>query len=452
VARRYLAIPVAAAFAAVVMLSPISSFVRYVMPEPMYFFGFWLVVLVVVSALDKSPLFSATAGGALIGALSLVKPHALALTLGIGVFFLLRARLRTHGAIVAAALFLTYYVVRIVLAYLLTGEWMWSVAGSSYAGMLSGYHIDLFATAYNVIGHVSAIITLVAVPLAVTLVVVVRRRFVQTGETDSPVIQRLLDLGLLACCILVAMVTMTIYFQQSVHQISPETERITRLYGRYYIYVLPLFVLVTMGLWWNGFELPKLLPRWAVVTLCGAMVVAAAAVVLIFETGPVDFPDLALASHRLLFAPIVLLVVALILSYYGWGRIETTNLIIGMTIWWAAIGLVTSARLIVSPSFFTLKGPVDAAFFDPMDRSGLRRLVGRGDGIIIGSPTSDVDVYRTMFYLRSLSAGRIAPSGSEIRDDDFPEGARWAVVLVGVRYIGSSQVTQNGALSIVWRQ
>lgn len=456
VARRYLAIPVAAAFAAVVMLSPISSFVRYVMPEPMYFFGFWLVVLVVVSALDKSPLFSATAGGALIGALSLIKPHALSLTLGIGAFFLLRDRLRMHGAIAAAVLFLAYYVVRIVLAYLLTGEWMWSVSGLTYAGMLSGYHIDLLATAYNLIGHVSAIVTLVAVPLAITLVVVVRRRFMQTGETDNPAIQRLLDLGLLACCILVAMVAMTIYFSQSVYQISPETERITRLHGRYYVYVLPLFVLVTMGLWWNGFELSKLLPRWAIVILCGAMVVAAAAVVLIFETGPVDFPDLTLAAgHRLPFAAMALPVVALILSCYGWARVGTTNLIIGATIWWAAIGLVTSAALIVSPSFskaFALKGPVDAAFFEPTDRSGLRRLVGRSDGIIIGSPTSAVDVYRTMFYLRSLSAGRIASSGTEIRDDDFPKGARWAVVLPGVRYIGSSQVTQNGSLFIVWRQ
>jgi hypothetical protein len=78
--------------------------------------------------------------------------------------------------------------------------------------------------------------------------------------------------------------------------------------------------------------------------------------------------------------------------------------------------------------------------------------VGQDDGIIIGSPVSEFDVYLTMFYLRSLSAGRIAPSGSEIRDDDFPKGIRWAVVLPGVRYIGSSHVTQNGSLSIVWRQ
>ena len=426
------------------MLSPISSFVRYVMPEPVYFFGFWLVFLVVVSTLDKSPLFSAIAGGAIIGALSLIKPHALALTLGVGVFYLLRGRLRTHATIVAAALFLAYYIVRVFLAYFLTGEWLWSISGSSYAGMLSGYHIDLLATAYNAIGHFSAIVTLVGIPLAVTLVVASRRRFVQAEGADRPTIQRLLDLGLLACCILVAMVAMTIYFSQSVYQISPEGERITRLHGRYYVYVLPLFMLVTIGLWQNGIELSKLLPRLAVVTLCGAMLVAAAVVSLAFEIGPVDFPDLTLDSHRLPFAALVLLFTALILSYYGWRRVGTKNLIIGASIWWAVIGLTTSAVLIVIAPFgstFAPKGPVDAAFFGPTDPSGLRRLVGHDDGIIIGSPVSVVDVYRTMFYLRSLSAGRIVPSGSEIRDDDFPKGARWAVVLRGVRYIGSSRVT-----------
>ena len=133
IARRFLTIPVAAAFTVVVILSPITSFARYVMPESLYFFGFWMVVLVVISALKKSALLSAIAGGALIGALSLIKPHALALTLGIGMFFLLRDRLRIHGVINAAVLFLAYYLVRGVLADVLIGEWTWSMVGTRYA-------------------------------------------------------------------------------------------------------------------------------------------------------------------------------------------------------------------------------------------------------------------------------------------------------------------------------
>jgi len=412
-------IPVAAAFAAVVVLSPICLFVWYVMPEPMYLLGFWLVVLVVLSTLDKSPLLSAAAGGALIGALSLVKPHALALAAGIGLFFLLRDGLRMRRVTAAATVFLAYYAVRSVLAYFLTGEWVWSVSGANYGGILLRHHLDLLATAANAIGHVSAIVTLIGVPLAVTLVMVVRGRFMQSAKIDDAALRRLLDLGLLACCILAAMVAMTIYFSQSVYQISPEVERFTRLHGRYYVYVLPLFVLVTIGLWQNGIDLSQMLPRSAVIVLCGAMVVAAAVIVFKFEISSIDFPDLTLV-RRFPFAAMGLLFVVFILSYVGWGRIGT-NLIIGATIWWAAIGLATTTALIVRNKTLVLNGPVDASFFDPTDRSGLRGLVSRSDGIIIGPSNSAGEAYRAMFYLRSLSAGRLVSSGAEITDGDLPK-------------------------------
>jgi len=419
VARRCVTIPVAAAFAAVVVLSPICLFVWYVMPEPMYLLGFWLVVLVVLSTLDKSPLLSAAAGGALIGALSLVKPHALALAAGIGLFFLLRDGLRMRRVTAAATVFLAYYAVRSVLAYFLTGEWVWSVSGANYGGILLRHHLDLLATAANAIGHVSAIVTLIGVPLAVTLVMVVRGRFMQSAKIDDAALRRLLDLGLLACCILAAMVAMTIYFSQSVYQISPEVERFTRLHGRYYVYVLPLFVLVTIGLWQNGIDLSQMLPRSAVIVLCGAMVVAAAVIVFKFEISSIDFPDLTLV-RRFPFAAMGLLFVVFILSYVGWGRIGT-NLIIGATIWWAAIGLATTTALIVRNKTLVLNGPVDASFFDPTDRSGLRGLVSRSDGIIIGPSNSAGEAYRAMFYLRSLSAGRLVSSGAEITDGDLPK-------------------------------
>ena len=59
------------------------------------------------------------------------------------------------------------------------------------------------------------------------------------------------------------------------------------------------------------------------------MVVVAAVIVLTFETGPVDFPDLTLASHRLPFAALVLLFTALILSYYGSRRVGAKTLLLG---------------------------------------------------------------------------------------------------------------------------
>lgn len=445
IARRFLTIPVAAAFTAVVILSPISSFARYVMPELLYFFGFWVVVLVVISTLKKSALLSATTGGASIGALSLIKPHALALTLGIGMFFLLRDRSRIHGGVNAAVLFLAYYLVRGALAYMLIGEWNWSLVGTRYAEELdAGYRIDFFAAAYNLLGHINAIVALVAVPLVITLIAVSRRQLVCTEQTEREAIDRLRDLGLLACGMLAAMVAMTVYYSQSVYQIDPEGERITRLHGRYYVYVLPLFVLVTIGLWQNKVVFSKLLPRWAVAITCGAVIVAAVVVCVAFETNKVDYPDLALADGR--YFAIALPIAAFLFVGYGLAtKAGTTNLVIGATLWWPAIALSTSTALIVYFAIvYKLKDPVDIAFFSP--QSDLRRLVGRSDGIVVGSDA--LEVWRMMFYLRSLSTGRIVPPGTEF-NDDFSNRERWAIILPEVRYIGSLQATREGLILVV---
>ena len=197
------------------------------------------------------------------------------------------------------------------------------------------------------------------------------------------------------------MVAMTVYFSQSVFQIDPEGERITRLHGRYYVYVLPLLVLVTIGVWQNKIEFSKLLPRWAVAIIYGAVVVAAVVVCVAFETNKVDYPDLALADGR--YFAVALPIAAFFFAGYGLARrTGTTSLIIGATLWWPAVALATSAALIVYfATIFKLSDPVDIAFFSP--HSDLRLLVGRDDGIVVGS--DDLEVDRMMFYLRSLSAG-----------------------------------------------
>jgi hypothetical protein len=101
-------------------------------------------------------------------------------------------------------------------------------------------------------------------------------------------------------------------------------------------------------------------------------------------------------------------------------------------------------------SSFALEGPIDAAFFDKVYRDSLHRLVGRGDGIIIGLLTDDINVYRMMSNLHSMSAGRTVPRGTEIGDDDLPKDVQWAVMLTGVN-IGSSKVTHEGSQSVVYR-
>jgi len=68
----------------VVICAPISSFARYFMPESLCFFGFWWTIYLFLVTLRQSTLSAGLAAGVGLGLLSLVKPHALMLVVGIG--------------------------------------------------------------------------------------------------------------------------------------------------------------------------------------------------------------------------------------------------------------------------------------------------------------------------------------------------------------------------------
>ena len=446
-ARRLLTAPLAALFTATVILSPINSFVFVVTPEALYFFGFWFVVLFVIAALRTSPQLASLGGGALIGALSLVKPHAIALTIGTAAFFLLRDRLR--GLTAAVMLLVVYYFVRVVLGYPLTGQWQWSLTGSTYGGLLVANRVDLSAVFFNLAGHLCAVATLIAVPLALTGAIALRRIFDQATPATSPV-STTRDLALLASCLLAAMIAMTVYFSQSVYQISPVSEDIARLHGRYYLFALPLFVLVALALWQQGIDPPRL-SRGLVVALCAAALAAALIVIRFYRVGPIDFPDLALVNWP--FALPALLVVPLGIAVFA-RNTNTSHLIVTLTMWCALIGVLTSVSLVTYTGLVRardLSDPVDAAFLGRTDITGVQQLIGRPDGIVLGGPASASDLLRTMVYLRCLCVGRIVADNTELKGSDFSNDVRWAVMLAGAGHVGSGHVTQLGSLAVMTR-
>ena len=443
-ARRYISPALAAGFATVVMLSPISSFVRYVMPEPMYLFGFWCVVFVVITLLEKSAALSASLGGAMIGALSLVKPHAIALVLGLVAFFILRKR---HRATFVAALMVpvAYYIVHVILGHLLTGEWLWSVSGSSYNGMISTPRIDLLASGQNLVGHTASILTLLTIPLAFTIFGIAKYLIDLPARSNN---EDTFELGLLACCLLVAMVGMTVYFSQSVYQISP-AERITRLHGRYYFYALPMFVLCAVAMCREATL--RVIPDWLNALLFVSMSTAPMVIVAAgFEPSGVDFPDIALVAYRRRFIVIAILAAAAIAIL---GRKRPRNLVLLATVWWAVLGLATTYVLFRGDAYGVVdarRNSVNAAFADGIANYRLRGLIGRSDGIVVGPASNASDVYRAMFYLRSLSMGRITATNESLTDKDIPASVKWAVLVGGLKYVGRSSMETIGELTIVF--
>jgi hypothetical protein len=448
VARRLVSIPLAAAFAGVVTLSPINSFVFFIMPESMYFFGFWLVIAAISCLLNRSVLCAAAAGGVAIGLLSMVKAHAFALTLGAAIFFLLRERMRVDGIMAAVLLFGAYYLTRGALGYPLTGHWQWSVSGSTYGGVLGGGHIDFSAATYNLLGHICALLALVAVPLSVTGVAVVREFLAKPGAKSFSSAQNVLDLGLLALCLLAVMLAMTVYFSQTVFQLDPVGESITRLHGRYYFYALPLFFLVVLGLWQQGVDLAEQCPRWAIFALCTAAVSSSFVIGLVYRVGAVDFPDLALANPPYALQGLLIVPVAGVAMSR---TMVASRAVVAVTVWCAIVSVLTSVALVAYAGIVRsrdFRNPLDAAFFDVSDRVGLRQLINSSDGLIIGSRSSASDLDRAFVYLRCRCAGRIVSDDAEIEDRDI-SGVRWALLLGNVRYSGVFPTTKLGSVMIV---
>ncbi len=488
VARQYLKAPLAAAFALMTLVSPISTLGRYVMVEPLYFFGFWVSVWVILTSLKRSMLLAALAGGISIGVLSLIKPHALALLAGLGFFFLIRGGSRSMGALAALLQFIVYYSVHVTLGGLLTGHWLWTFSGDFYSGTVPGLNIG--AAVFNLCGHMLAIAMLVSIPLTITVSFIFYYRLsngawernllgvkdIRANDLPTLVVPDLHDLGLLACCLLTSMVAMTVIFSQGVYSVDPAGEPITNLHGRYYFYALPLFVLAALGMWQNDIQLSKLIPISAIAVLVSAMAIERVGLhwYCVGGCGNVHFPDLALfngpSSLALALLPLILLVILRKL------RARPAVLIVILSLWYPLLGIMTTAKLSVINPLLKVETPnnFDTLFLNNSDLP-LRALIGRPDGMVLGTAEDSVLVYRAMFYLRSMSAGRILSAASEvnnpgftnyeylmssarqpkgpleIHDNDFPSNVRWAILLPSVVYAGRSPVTDYGPLKVVWR-
>lgn len=436
VARLYLPSCLAAAFAAIVIAGPTSTFARYLMPESLYYFGFWCVVLLLLGIVQKSLAHAAAAAGAAAGALSLVKPHALGLALGIGLFILLRRGTASSKAFSIFLLATGFIVVRSALAYATAHVWEPSPAGPAYGAILASARLELGAIPIVFAGHFASLSLQACVPLA-AIAFYLRRPPVTLGED-------LRDLILLSLCILAALVAMTVHFSASVHSINPEVERLTRLNGRYYAFALPLAVLAYAVL---VVRYPELVSRrW----LAGGGVAAAVSAVLLigfYEHSIVDYAELGLAIRGLHGVALLAAVSMLTLLFARLLPRHPAQAGLVPIVWWATLLVLTSLALNGGP--FVGRAPlpteVDRAMTDPRARA----LVQRSDGIVLGTAASALDTYRVMFHLSSLARGRIVASENAVDANGIPPDVNWLLLLPGVTYRGPGTQERIGPLTYV---
>lgn len=326
VGRRLLSARLASLVALLAMLGPVNSYTAYFMPESFYFFTFWITTWVAFRFTDHPSAIRATALGICVGALALIKLHALFLIPSLCLFILysaLRGKRWSHGSGWSQAI--AFCVVMLVVAlgvrlgfgYLVAGQNGLSLAGTLYAaqaGNSSGLSVPVLQlmqlSLFNLRGHISALTILFGVPIAAMAAHAVQ---VRAGDTD---VSRRSPLAVYTILMLVALLGMTVAFTAFVAGNGQETN--FRLHMRYYNFALPLLVIFGAA----QIGKPRNLSKWFAATVG----VALAAIIVFtiattwhpFTPSMVDSPEFRGMSARR--AAFVILSAISLLGVLAWIR------------------------------------------------------------------------------------------------------------------------------------
>lgn len=242
-ARRFTGRGWAGAIALLSTLAPLNLYTMFFMPEATYYFGFCVLSWVLLAHPERPQPAVAALGGAVLGAMSLVKVHALFLIPSLCLYLLYAAwhaggrwLLRGLGAaLLGAALTVG---VKFALGFALAGDAGLSLLGPFYGASAGGgvpLPERLAATLMSARGHLMALAVLLGLPLAVLLHAlfsdVLRRR----GAPANPLlVYVLLMLG--------AAAGMTVVYAGTIAHVGNNEG--LRLHMRYYSFTFPLLWLV----------------------------------------------------------------------------------------------------------------------------------------------------------------------------------------------------------------
>jgi len=268
-ARRFAAKPFAFAIAVGSTLAPLNLYTAYFMPEATYYFGFCLLSWTVLTRQRWRWAPRAMAAGAIVGAMSLVKVHALFLLPGLCLFLAYAlwiqgadvrgpVRMRAARALGVAALAAACaLVVKFGLGWLIAGEAGLHLFGQFYgraASTATGSAFDLLRPALTSgKAHLATLALLSALPLAVTAhqvwTRVLRRTAYHAGSGSGAVTGAGAgDPGLLALYVLLmlgAAAGLTVLYTASLEFLG--RDELMRVHLRYYSFAFPLLWLVAAG-------------------------------------------------------------------------------------------------------------------------------------------------------------------------------------------------------------
>jgi hypothetical protein len=426
-ARRFTGHRMAAALALLAALAPLNAYTGYFMPESTYYFGFCVLSWIALAGRAWPPTRQVLAAGLVLGAMSLVKVHAVFLlpSVCLYLFYLAWAAggawLR-KGIAAAAAVALVTLGVKFGLGYLLAGKAGLSLFGPFYganAHSASGQSLlhllpPMLVTAR---GHLMALVVLDALPLAMLV------HGLLCGQWRSAA-------GTLRVWTLLTMAAaagMTILYTATVAGIGNEA---LRLHLRYYSFVFPLLWLVVAAA-------PAPAPaqvqagrsrafparaRWALALPLAAILGIACVKLPTYTINPADTPEIAAINLRtpILVAIALLQAAAVLLWAAQVRRAHAVFLTIALPLT-IACGLVAQHRFLNGyrlPQPGDLAGRFAHAYLPPAERAS-----------VLVAGTDIQQLMRAQFQIDHPDSQFLElPGGAPVEAYQLPVRQRWMLV------------------------
>ncbi len=431
-ARRCMRSDLAAWLTVTALISPLSTYTAFFTPEALYFLLFWIFAWLVLVALPRPRLAGGLATGGLLGAMCLVKLHALFLLAGYGLYLagltVLAPAPRAWRAAVRAlaAAALAFFAVRFGGGYLLAGRDGLHLLGGLYAAQFNQRfnHPELASLlhygVHSAMGHAMALALLAAVPLA-CLSQVQRLPAIDDQAAES-YRQRL---ALFCAAILLTLVGVTVYFTANVPDGDP-LEALQRLHMRYYNFALPLLYLLA-GAWVGGRPTPAERRTWlrllAVLVIGSAYLWGWALHMAGYAPNRIDAPELhgLLASRHFgnVMGALGLACLVLWMISRQLGAILYVLLFVPVFALGAAASVDRETVQRKQPDVYDLAARVTRDLLPPAQRSGV---------VIFGDDIFKLVQANFRLDLPDTQDKPLQP-GQAIEAPDLPIGSQWALVV-----------------------
>lgn len=319
---------------------PLNAFTLYFMPETAYWFGFSVLSWIALTGDRWRPGVQATAAGFVLGAMSLVKVHALFLLPALCLYLLHASWIRggaprqwlSHGLAGAVLASVAALAVKFGLGWVLAGDAALSVFGPFYQSNISSgstaMRMALLAPILvSAQGHLMAIAVLLGLPLAILVHGLTGGR---PGQRRAPIA----PLQAWVALMLSAAVCMAIIYTASLA--ARDALEGVRLHLRYYSFVFPLLWLVAAAsarTWHGPQQTPadgrqRAWPRWMIAAVLALVVLIAFQSLPTYQLSVIDGPDIAGINMRSSSGHVTVVLQLALLAAWAGGRWNAARLFV----------------------------------------------------------------------------------------------------------------------------